>query len=99
MISWSLRPTMAITRRAFGKALVAPVAAQTNRLRRRPNVLLILADDLGYGDLSLHGNPHLRTPAIDGLAAQSTEMTRFYVSPLCAPTRCSLLTGRYHLRC
>jgi arylsulfatase A len=67
--------------------------------RRRPNVLLILTDDQGYGDLSLHGNPHLRTPNLDQLARQGTEFTRFYVSPVCAPTRASLLTGRYNLRC
>lgn len=67
--------------------------------RRPPNVLLILTDDQGYGDLSLHGNPHLRTPNIDQLARQGLQFTRFYVSPVCAPTRASLLTGRYHLRC
>jgi arylsulfatase A len=67
--------------------------------RRPPNVLLILTDDHGYGDLSLHGNPHLRTPNLDRLARQGLEFTRFYVSPVCAPTRASLLTGRYNLRC
>lgn len=66
---------------------------------RRPNVVLVLTDDQGYGDLSCHGNPHLRTPNIDALAKQSVEFSRFYVSPVCAPTRSSLLTGRYNLRC
>ncbi len=65
---------------------------------RRPNVLLILSDDQGYGDFSLHGNPHLSTPNLDKLGTQGVEFTRFYVSPVCAPTRASLLTGRYHLR-
>lgn len=64
----------------------------------RPNVVLILSDDQGYGDLSLHGNPHLKTPNLDRLGRQGVEFTRFYVSPVCAPTRASLLTGRYHLR-
>ena len=66
---------------------------------RRPNVVLVMTDDQGYGDLSCHGNPYLRTPNIDGLAKQGVEFNRFYVSPVCAPTRSSLLTGRYNLRC
>ncbi len=63
-----------------------------------PNVLLIMTDDQGYGDLSLHGNDSLYTPVLDQLAAESVQFDRFYVSPVCAPTRASLLTGRYHLR-
>ena len=58
-----------------------------------------MTDDQGYGDLSCHGNPYLRTPNIDGLGQQGVEFNRFYVSPVCAPTRSSLLTGRYNLRC
>jgi arylsulfatase A-like enzyme len=65
---------------------------------RRPNVLLVISDDQGYGDLGCHGNPHLRTPNIDRLHAESTRLTRFYVSPVCAPTRASLMTGRYTYR-
>jgi len=64
----------------------------------RPNVLLILTDDQGYGDLSLHGSPHLKTPAMDRIGREGVRLDRFYVSPVCAPTRASLLTGRYHLR-
>ncbi len=63
-----------------------------------PNILFILTDDQGYGDLSLHGNTQLQTPNIDRFARQGTQFDRFYVCPLCAPTRASLLTGRYHLR-
>lgn len=66
--------------------------------KEKPNVLFILTDDQGWGDLSLHGNPHLKTPNLDRLATQGAQFERFYVSPLCAPTRASLLTGRYHLR-
>lgn len=66
---------------------------------RRPNVIIVLSDDQGYGDLSCHGNPWLKTPCIDSFAKQGTELTRFYVSPLCSPTRSSILTGRYNLRC
>ncbi len=63
-----------------------------------PNVLLILTDDQGYGDLSLHGNPQLKTPNLDRLGKESVRLDRFYVSSVCAPTRASLLTGRYHPR-
>lgn len=66
--------------------------------RERPNVLLILTDDQGYGDLGLHGNPHLKTPNLDRLGSTAIRFDRFYVSPLCAPTRASILTGRYALR-
>ena len=64
----------------------------------KPNILLIMTDDQGWGDLSIHGNPFLKTPHLDSLARQSVRFDRFYVSPVCAPTRASLLTGRYHLR-
>ncbi len=62
----------------------------------KPNILLIITDDQGWGDLSYHGNDLIDTPHIDSLAAQSVVFDRFYVSPVCAPTRASLLTGRYH---
>ncbi len=63
-----------------------------------PNILLIITDDQGYGDLSVHGNPHLRTPHIDRLASESVRFDRFYVNSFCAPTRAALLTGRWPLR-
>lgn len=65
---------------------------------KRPNVIVIITDDQGYGDLGVHGNSIVRTPNIDRLASQSVELERFHVCPVCAPTRASLLTGRYHLR-
>ncbi|MEM8601781.1 MAG: arylsulfatase, partial [Bacteroidota bacterium] len=64
----------------------------------RPNVLLIMTDDQGWGDLRVHGNPDLDTPVLDALARESVRFDRFYVSSVCAPTRASLLTGRDHLR-
>ena len=64
----------------------------------RPNVVLIITDDQGYGDLGSHGNPKLHTPNLDRLAGQSVQFERFYVSPVCSPTRASLLTGRYNYR-
>ena len=64
----------------------------------RPNVILILTDDQGWGDLSLHGNEDLQTPNINKLARQGARFNRFYVSPVCSPTRAEILTGRYHSR-
>ena len=63
-----------------------------------PNVLVILADDQGWGDLSCQGNTNLKTPNIDSLGRQGASFDRFFVCPLCAPTRAEFLTGRYHLR-
>lgn len=64
----------------------------------KPNILLILTDDQGYGDVALHGNPYVSTPNMDRIAMEGIRMDRFLVSSVCAPTRASLLTGRYHLR-
>ena len=64
----------------------------------RPNVVLFLADDLGYGDLACHGNPHAKTPQIDAFAKEAVEFANFHVSPVCAPTRASLMTGRWNFR-
>jgi arylsulfatase A-like enzyme len=63
-----------------------------------PNVLIILTDDQGWGDLSFTGNPNLQTPNIDKLGVNGLSFDRFYVSPVCSPTRAEMLTGRYHLR-
>ncbi|MBT3292342.1 MAG: sulfatase-like hydrolase/transferase, partial [Victivallales bacterium] len=59
---------------------------------------MILTDDQGYGDLSCHGNPWLRTPELDRLHGDSVRLTDFHVDPMCAPTRAALLTGRYSAR-
>jgi len=64
----------------------------------RPNVILIITDDQGYGDLGFTGNPHVKTPVLDKFASESIRFNEFYVSPVCAPTRSSLMTGRYSLR-
>ncbi len=63
-----------------------------------PNVILILSDDQGWGDLSLNGNLDLTTPHIDRLGETGVQFDRFYVSPVCSPTRAEILTGRHHVR-
>jgi arylsulfatase A-like enzyme len=64
----------------------------------RPNLVFILTDDQGYGDLSAHGNPVLKTPNLDRLRSESLRFTDFVVSPTCAPTRSALMTGRHEFR-
>ncbi|MEZ4774928.1 MAG: arylsulfatase [Bacteroidia bacterium] len=63
-----------------------------------PNIVLIMTDDQGYGDLRMMENPLIETPNIDAMATRSATLQRFYVSPVCAPTRASLMTGRYNYR-
>lgn len=65
---------------------------------RPPNIVILLADDQAWGDLSVTGNTQVHTPAIDSLARDGATLDRFYVCPVCAPTRAELLTGRYHPR-
>jgi len=61
----------------------------------KPNVVLVMTDDQGYGDLGCHGNPHLKTPHLDKLHAESVRFTDFHVSPFCTPTRAALMTGNH----
>lgn len=65
---------------------------------RRPNIVFLLTDDQGYGDLGCHGNPVIRTPNLDRLHGESVRFTDFHASPTCAPTRTSLMTGRHEFR-
>ncbi|WP_167612724.1 arylsulfatase [Maribellus sediminis] len=66
--------------------------------QKRPNIILIMTDDQGYGDLGFTGNPHVKTTVLDRFAEESICFDNFYVSPVCAPTRSSLMTGRFSLR-
>ena len=80
-------------------ALVASSRIGVSSQAPRPNVLFILADDLGYGDLSCYGRPEYRTPVLDGLARDGLRFTSAYAAaPVCTPTRCAFATGRYPQR-
>lgn len=79
-------------------AFLCLFAAVLTSQARQPNVVVILTDDQGWGDLSVSGNKNLSTPNIDSLAADGASFDRFFVSPVCSPTRAEFLTGRYHQR-
>ncbi len=86
---------------ALGSALSTSIPARASRAGEKgghPNILVILADDQGWGDLSVHGNTNLQTPHIDSLARDGALLERFFVCAVCAPTRAEFLTGRYHSR-
>jgi len=93
-----------ITRRSFLKTTGIGAAAlmSTSSLifsqrttKEKPNVILIMTDDQGYGDLACHGNPVIKSPNLDTLYSDSVRLTDFHVCPTCSPTRASLMTGRY----
>ncbi len=77
---------------------VVPLPGQAAQQDERPNVVVILTDDQGWGDLSIHGNTNIKTPNVDSLARDGALFDRFFVCPVCAPTRAEFLTGRYHPR-
>jgi arylsulfatase B len=77
-------------------ALIA--AAAPASAANQPNILYIVADDLGWKDVGFHGATDIKTPTLDKLAAEGTQMKQFYVQPMCTPTRAALMTGRYPMR-
>jgi arylsulfatase A-like enzyme len=78
--------------------LVFAVSCPAAEPAKRPNVVVILTDDQGWGDLGLNGNTNLRTPHLDSLAKNGARFERFFVQPVCSPTRAEFLTGRWHPR-
>jgi arylsulfatase A-like enzyme len=87
---------MTVSRRQFIAASTAATAI--GNAATRPNVVLIITDDQGFGDVGLHGNAKIRTPNMDRIAREGVQFTRFQVCPVCSPTRASLMTGRYNYR-
>ena len=81
-----------------GLAMEGSESATSENSGRKPNVILIMTDDMGYGDVGINGNTMLKTPHLDELATQSVRMTDFHVDPTCAETRAALMTGRYSCR-
>ena len=71
---------------------------ENNKSKKQPNVVFVITDDQGYGDLGCHGNPIISTPNIDHLYSESVRLTNFHVGPTCAPTRAGIMTGHYWLR-
>lgn len=91
-----MKTPSSLLRCAITFGLVA--ACSMSAFAAKPNVIVILSDDQGWGDLSLNGNTNLSTPNIDSLARGGAQFERFYVCPVCSPTRAEFLTGRYHPR-
>ncbi len=81
-----------------GEALPQQAEPLSRQSDRRPNVVLVVTDDQGWGDVHSHGNSLIDTPVMDRLAEQGARFDRFFVSPMCGPSRASFLTGRYNLR-
>ena len=80
------------------RVFVSLVILWTGGLRAKPNVVVFLTDDQGWGDLSMSGNSNLATPHLDSLARDGASFDRFYACPVCSPTRAEFLTGRHHVR-
>jgi arylsulfatase A-like enzyme len=93
-----IRPSLLLGMILLGSSLARP--AEAEQLAVKPNVIIILADDLGYGDLGCYGHPRFKTPNLDRMATEGVRMTQLNTPmPICAPTRAALLTGRYPFRC
>jgi arylsulfatase len=93
--SCTLKPTILLA--AVVGLLGAPARAPA-QAERRPNIVIVMPDDIGYGDFACLGNPIIQTPRIDRLHDQSIRFTSFHVSPTCAPTRAALMTGRHEFK-
>lgn len=79
-------------------AALAAAPAPAGEAPARPNIVLVMPDDVGYGDFGCHGNPIIKTPVVDAFWKESVRFTDFHVSPTCAPTRAALMTGRHEFK-
>jgi hypothetical protein len=89
-------PRLKLLTVALGLALIGAVPAQA--AEARPNIVHIVADDLGWKDVGFNGATDIKTPNLDKLAAEGAKFTQFYVQSMCTPTRAALMTGRYPFR-
>lgn len=95
-----MRPFAGIVAAAvvLASTAVFPAAQRQPATPQRPNVILIITDDVGYGDIGSYGAPDIKTPNIDRLAREGVKLTDFYAAPQCTPTRAALISGRYQQR-
>ena len=75
-----------------------PTKAESANPQQKPNIILVMPDDLGYGDYACLGNPVMRTPSVDAFKKESLLLTQFHVSPTCSPTRSALMSGRHEFK-
>src|SRR5215208_6126386 len=87
-----------MTRALTTCSLMLLLSAVTASAQTKPDVVLIVMDDVGYGDYGAYGAPDIKTPNIDRLAKDGVRFTDFYAAPSCSPTRAALITGRYQQR-
>jgi len=96
-VNFSMARALAVRNGLFLLVVVLGICSRAGAAQR-PNVVVVLTDDQGWGDLGINGNHNLQTPHIDALARDGVRFDRFYVCPVCSPTRAEFLTGRYHPR-
>jgi arylsulfatase len=94
----SMQSTFALLLGLFVFSLAALKAADESKAATRPNIILVMPDDVGYGDYACLGSPIVRTPSVDAFKKESLLFTRFHVSPTCAPTRSALMSGRHEFK-
>lgn len=82
----------------FAALAALPVPTAAAAPSAKPNIILVMPDDVGYGDYACLGNPIMRTPSVDAFKKESLLFTQFHVSPTCSPTRAALMSGRHEFK-